>query len=85
MNRYTYKTNETTVTDEKGISRKAYGICAYVNDSTAPTTKVNGVFGDLTKATAFAKLCTEIQLCPDQLDDVIADFFTWIDECTSRC
>ncbi len=78
MRKYNYKVNESTITDELGNPHIVYGISLYIADANTPSRVINDIFPNIEQATALAKMCTEIQLSPVHLDDVIADLLAWV-------
>lgn len=68
-----YKLTETTVADESGNTRSAFGIALYQEESAHPTRVIDSIFTDRITAEDFVSLCNRLELSPDHLDEVIAD------------
>lgn len=66
-----FKTNKCTVWDEKNIPHVMYGIDA-VEDGVVQAS-VNGAFDSREKAEELARKCTEYDLAPEHLKDVVED------------
>ena len=65
-----YKPVKSVITD--GADNITYGIS--VLDSSGVTLRtVSDIFDNISDADNFAKLCTELELSPEHLDDVIDD------------
>ena len=69
-----YRVNRTAVTDEMGCEHISFGISAFEHNTDSPICAVHDLFLDEAKAVRLAGLCTSLELAPEQLDDVAADF-----------
>lgn len=67
-----YKVNATTVKNEEGTSIKMYGIDA-VSEKGIVESSIEDVFDNKEEAESFSALCTELDLAPEHLRDVIED------------
>ncbi len=66
-----YRSQQNIISDN-GIQVISYGI-AVTDENGIPLRAVSDIFGNMADADRFAKLCTELELSPEHLDDVIED------------
>lgn len=67
-----YKVNVRSVLDEQGNPNVVYGIDAVSADNIVQASIVDA-FDSCDKATTLAKMCTELNLAPEHLQDVVED------------
>ena len=66
-----YRSQQNIISDS-GLQAITYGI-AVTDENGIPLRTVSDIFGNISDADKFAKLCTELELSPEHLDDVIQD------------
>ena len=67
-----YKVNVRSIRNERGESHAVYGIDAVSEDNIVQASVV-AAFDSCDKAAELADLCTELDLAPEHLQDVIED------------
>ena len=67
-----YNVNARTIRDEEGKPHAMFGIDA-VSENGIVQNSIIDVFGEFEKAEKLAEKCTELELAPEHLQDVIED------------
>ena len=70
--RVSYNVNARTIRDEDGLFHTMYGVDAISEDGIVINSVID-IFENFEKAKKFATRCTELELVPEHLQDVIED------------
>ncbi|MBQ8551529.1 MAG: hypothetical protein IJ428_01810 [Clostridia bacterium] len=71
--KYYYRIKADTILDELGHEHTVYGIAIYQNGKAFPERIIGDIFCERDAAEWFVGLCNDLELCPEQLDDAVAD------------
>ncbi len=66
-----YQTKEDQIIDEVHVEHTVYGI--EIRQDNIQIRVIPNIFCDKAEADALVALCNQLELCPTQIDDVIAD------------